>query len=324
MDSEKKSIKVSLIIPVYNGETFVRSTLDNIMRQTYKNLEIIWVDDVSTDNTVNIIEEYAQRDPRIKVLKCKINRGQGIAKNIALKEVDSDVVCFMDSDDLLKEDIIEKCVELMIENNADIVSFGYSSGDFNSDYKYYIHKKPYLLNGREAASKMMQKKDIDSNTWGKLYKRKLFDGLEYEDGRFENIAVTWRVLLKADIVCNSGLLGYAHLIHAGQVTSSYYSEKDWNYVSRTQTLVNDVTKEYPDLLNSAKKMHLEAVKCIFSKVQCGGKISKSKYQYLSKTYDKHFLYYVKNSVSYRDLIATILMRMRLFGIAVKIMSYINK
>ena len=125
-------------------------------------------------------------------------------------------------------------------------------------------------------------------------------------------------------MCDSGLLGYAHLIRAGQITSSFYNEKDWNYVSRTQTLVDDVKKEYPDLLNSAKKMHLEAVKYIFSKVQCGGKISKSKYKYLSKTYDKYFLYYVRNSISYRDFVGTMLIRIRLFGMAVKILSYLDR
>lgn len=316
--------KVSLIIPVYNGETYIKTTIENVCKQTYKNLEIIFSDDASTDNTVKIIERYSQNDPRIKILKNPTNMGQGGAKNSALSFSTGDIVCFMDSDDLLKYDIIEKCIEMMEESGADIVCFGYSSGNFDSSYKYYIYDNPFALTGYEAASAMMRKDGIDSNSWGKIYKKDLFDGILYENGRFENIAVTWRVLLRASKVYNTGLLGYAHIIRPGQVTSNYYSGTDWNYVSRTKKLVDDVRKEYPGLLQDAKSMHLEAVKYIFSKAQCGGDIPKEKYKYLSRTYDRHLRHYLKTAVSYRDVVAVMLLRTRLFGIAVKILSAINK
>lgn len=321
--NENDVLKVSVIIPVYNSENYIKQTLDNVLAQTYSNIEVLLVDDASTDNTVQIIEEYKRLNPRIILIEKSENSGQGISKNIALRKAAGDIICFMDSDDLMKEDIIERCMKLMIDYDADIVCFGYSSGDFDSDYRFYVHNEIYTLSGTEAASAMMRREGLDSNTWGKLYRKHLFNGLAYEGGRFENISVTWRILLRANKVCNSGILGYAHLIRPNQVTASYYNEKDWNYISRTQKLVEDVKEDYPELIESAQRMHLEAVRAIFAKVQSGGRIEKEKYIYLSKTFDSNMFDYLKHTLTFRETTAIILLRLRLYGIVIRLMNRID-
>lgn len=113
--------KVSVVIPVYNVEKYVRECLDSVINQTYKNLEIICVDDYGSDNSVKIVEEYAQKDERIKIIHHDKNMGAGTARNTGVKNSDGEFIFFLDSDDYLNLDIIELMIEKQKETGADVV-----------------------------------------------------------------------------------------------------------------------------------------------------------------------------------------------------------
>lgn len=121
---------VSVIVPVYNNEKSVGKTIDSICNQTYKNLEILLVNDGSTDNTLEVLKEYQEKDSRIKVLSQK-NSGPGEARNYGLREMQGDLVTFVDADDIIGEEIIEKLVKVQEQENADVVryNFYYSTED---------------------------------------------------------------------------------------------------------------------------------------------------------------------------------------------------
>ncbi len=110
---------ISVIIPVYNVEKYIRQCLNSIIAQTYTNLEIILVDDGSTDNSGKICDEYAKKDNRIKVIH-KQNEGLPSARNVALKVCSGQYVGFVDSDDHISSDMYEYLYNLITENNADI------------------------------------------------------------------------------------------------------------------------------------------------------------------------------------------------------------
>ena len=113
--------KVSIIMPVYNTGEFLNRCLDSIFRQTYKNFELICVDDKSTDNSVDIIENYVDKHQNIKVIKINEHKGQSFCKNIALQQVTGDYISFIDSDDFVSDNFIETMVNLAVQNNADII-----------------------------------------------------------------------------------------------------------------------------------------------------------------------------------------------------------
>lgn len=139
------SPKVSVIIPIYNTDAYLHEALDSICNQTLQELEIILIDDGSTDNSLHIIEEYAQRDERIKYCT-QSNQGQGVARNNGLQFATGEYIYFMDSDDILYTDTLRQCYEKCQKEELDFVTFDaetihespHSSGSFIYDRKEKI------------------------------------------------------------------------------------------------------------------------------------------------------------------------------------------
>jgi teichuronic acid biosynthesis glycosyltransferase TuaG len=108
---------VSIITPTYNAEKFIRATIESVQNQTYQNWEMILVDDASTDETVKIISDFAEKDSRIKLFKLEKNSGNGFARNIALEKAVGKYIAYLDADDLWFPNKLEKQIEFLEENN---------------------------------------------------------------------------------------------------------------------------------------------------------------------------------------------------------------
>ena len=185
-------MKVSVIMPAYNAEDFIRKSLDSVVNQVYKNLEIIIVDDASEDNTKKIIKEYADKDERIQPFYQSKNKGVSAARNIGLKAVTGDFVVFIDSDDEFTPDAIRRMVDMADKYNSDFI---------DSYHLLYLQKK----NGKQVSftEKKMPKKTIsfgslkdnikvlDTYTYitGKLIKKELLKDLEFDESlsRYEDL-----------------------------------------------------------------------------------------------------------------------------------------
>ena len=103
-------MKISVIIPAYNSSKFIKRVVTSVLLQTYENFELIIVDDCSTDNTVELVESFA--DKRIKIVKHQHNTGAGVARQSGLKAATGEFIMFIDSDDYVKDDFLEQCVVL--------------------------------------------------------------------------------------------------------------------------------------------------------------------------------------------------------------------
>lgn len=130
--------KVSIIMPVYNGEKYIDKSLGSLINQTLNDIEIICINDCSTDNSLNILQEYASKDSRIKIINSEINQGQSLSKNIAIKQAGGEFLMFLDQDDWYELNACELCYNQAIKNNNDIVMF-----DFND---YYIETNTFKKN----------------------------------------------------------------------------------------------------------------------------------------------------------------------------------
>jgi glycosyltransferase involved in cell wall biosynthesis len=108
---------VSIITPTYNAEKFIRATIESVQNQTYQNWEMILVDDASTDETVKIIQDFAEKDSRIKLFKLEKNSGNGFARNIALEKAVGKYIAYLDADDLWFPNKLEKQIQFLKENN---------------------------------------------------------------------------------------------------------------------------------------------------------------------------------------------------------------
>ena len=161
---------ISLIIPVYNTEKYLRQCLDCVVNQTYRNLEIIIINDGSTDNSLDIINEYASKDNRIKVLDIP-NSGGGNARNKGLDIVTGDYIGFVDSDDTLELEMYEILLTYTLKNNVDMCICNYSTSPAFDRNKPI---KEVLLDNHELMKQLLEDEVITSHFWRKLYPARVF------------------------------------------------------------------------------------------------------------------------------------------------------
>ncbi len=181
---------ISIIVPVYNVEKYLEKCIESIKKQTYKNIEIILVDDGSKDNSGKICDQAEKKDNRIKVIH-KTNGGLSDARNAGLKIAKGDFIGFVDSDDYIKEDMFETLYNLLENYNADISIVSY--------YEYYKDKliavkqsdEVQEFSKIEAIKELLIDNKIQSYAWNKLFKKELFKDLEFPVNKnFEDIATT--------------------------------------------------------------------------------------------------------------------------------------
>ncbi|MGR6117769.1 glycosyltransferase family 2 protein [Aeribacillus composti] len=129
--------KVSIIIPTHNSEKYIGDTLNSVLSQTYRNIEVLVVDDASTDNTISIIKNISNLDDRVKIIQLKVNSGAAVARNTGIKNATGRFIAFIDADDLWKKDKLEKQINFMLKND---IAFSFTDYEL-IDYKGESLKK---------------------------------------------------------------------------------------------------------------------------------------------------------------------------------------
>lgn len=198
-------IEVSVIVPVFNVEPYLKECLNSLINQTLKNLEIICIDDCSTDNSLKILQEYAKKDERIKVFKQKENKGQGFARNFGITLAQGEFITFCDPDDYIEKTMYEKMYAQAKNLNSDVVmcevkKFFEKTKKFKVKKTFLGYKNVY----KSELANLRPRTNIDKNeisklilitpnySWNKIYKRdfilknniKFLNTKTYEDDIF--------------------------------------------------------------------------------------------------------------------------------------------
>ena len=168
---------ISIIVPIYNVEDCVKECVDSILAQSYKNIEVILVDDGSQDKSGAICDEYVKKDKRVKVIHKK-NGGLSSARNAGIEKMNGTFVNFVDGDDALRSNCIEKLYEDIIREKADISVCGFTRFDENGESTCSEADYSGVVSGRETMTLLLQEK-IYPSAWGKLYKKSIFKKLRY-------------------------------------------------------------------------------------------------------------------------------------------------
>ena len=221
------SPKITVIIPVYKAEKYLDRCLESIVNQTYKNLEIILVDDGSPDNCPAICDEYAQKDSRIKVIH-KENGGAAMARNAGLDIAKGEYIGFVDSDDYICPDMFEKLLNSMIKNNSDIAICGSKEIDFSgkTDNECYINFEYEVVSPRDCLKQLCDRGYIHNVIWNKLYKSKCWEGIRFPDiHMFEDEAVLPYVYMKARSISIVQELLYYYVQTEGSIMHRNFEEK---------------------------------------------------------------------------------------------------
>jgi len=225
--------KISIIIPVYNTDQYVRDAIGSIRNQTVKELEILIIDDGSTDNSLTIVTELAKTDERIKVFS-QPNQGQAVARNLGLKNARGKYIYFMDSDDLLDASALELCYEKCEHEKLDFVFFDadifshQESISFFFDYHRAGHIKDKVYQGQEILSLLLKKGIYRAPVWLYLirydYIRQI--GLDFYPVRHEDELFTAFAHLKAQRVGYIPASFFKRRLRSNSVMTSSYSNND--------------------------------------------------------------------------------------------------
>lgn len=165
------SPKVAIIVPVYNQEKYLRKCLDSLVNQTFRDIEIICFNDASTDSSLSILKEYAAKDSRITLIDNKINIKQGGGRNAGIRKSTAPYIMFVDSDDWVEKNFVEKYYTKVIETEADIVNGNYNLVDHGKIQR--IHNLGNKING---TTDFYKREHLEANVyiWTNLYNRNLF------------------------------------------------------------------------------------------------------------------------------------------------------
>lgn len=225
--------KISVIIPVYNTEEYLEKCLDSVLNQSYENLEILIVDDGSTDSSGMICDEYAQKDCRIKVIH-KTNGGQGTARNAALDIASGDYIAFVDSDDWIEKDMYMTLYTNAVKYQADISTCRNDTGDLSPTEKCYVFAQPGLMEEH-----LLGHCGTGQSPCDKLYVRRLFRDIRFPETRAYEDAAT---LYKVFALCQ-------RLVHQDTVMYHYYRRENSTMTQPFSTIKYQLIDVYRDMLD---------------------------------------------------------------------------
>lgn len=268
---------------VYNVEKYIAQCIESIINQSFNNLEIILVNDGSTDASGEICESYAEYDSRIKVIHQK-NGGLSAARNTGILNSQSDYITFIDGDDYIHRQYVEHLFRALQQECADIACAGYwTVSDSGKKQKEHYSSKRVILLGREQLRALLCDNLVSVTTWGKIYKKTLFEKIKFPQGKLhEDVFTTHLLLAKSNkcVVINEALYYYRQRNNS-IVTQSFKLEHLDSVVGAKERA--DFIADYsPDLIQSANAKVAWAASSVFQKM-CN-----------SNTWDTNVVQYLHN------------------------------
>lgn len=249
---------VSVIVPAYNVERYIGECIKSIIQQSYSELEIIVVDDGSTDSTSKILNEIAKTDARIQVLT-QSNQGPSSARNTALDVASGEWITFVDADDVLLPRAIENMVGLAHFKDVDIVECVFRDEESQSTKKHESKSKMYIIESEKALSNILyQKPGFNNSVSGKLFKASIFSGLRFSSGKiYEDLEITWAIYSKASKILHYERPVYFYRNTPGSLLH-IFNDRRFNVLSVTKDIENKARVINKNIFWAAKSRRFNA------------------------------------------------------------------
>jgi glycosyltransferase involved in cell wall biosynthesis len=273
---------LSIIVPVYKADPYIARCVESILAQTYKNFEIILIDDGSPDSSGVLCDEYAKKDSRVKSVH-KTNGGLSSARNLGLDICSGQYIGFVDSDDWITPDMYEYLIGLCEKYNTDLASCSYrtTKGNENNTYCEPTENDIHYLENKDALRFYLQRaisgKTNDYSACTKVYRRTLIQDIRFPDGRiYEDMATNFRLLARSRAYVASERICYYYYINPNSITKRGYSAKDQDLlvaVSEILKLSNNIAD--PLLIQSAMIIEARAYFSLLGKIVLFGSADSS-------------------------------------------------
>ena len=249
---------ISVIIPVYNVEKYMHQCIDSVINQTYKKLEIILIDDGSTDKSGQICEEYAKKDSRIVVVH-KENGGLSDARNLGIDICSGEYLTFVDSDDWISHDMVYCLLNNIKATGADI-SIGQYKKVFDNNYKKSDKKNKFVkLNKKEGIYQFYVKRRFSCHACEKLYNKKLFENIRYPKGKlYEDEYTTYKLLWQSDNIVCTDKVCYYYYIRRDSISHAKFNERQLDKLDAYDRVLDYFEQKMPEIVKYIQFRWLDA------------------------------------------------------------------
>lgn len=257
----EKNERISVIVPVYKVEAYLNRCVDSILAQTYRDLEVILVDDGSPDNCGAICDGYAAADSRVRVIH-KENGGLSSARNAGMEIATGEYITFVDSDDWIEPEAYAHLLSVMKKYDVKLVCGGrYDVKSATGEKKVGLcPQKEEKISAEEMVGRIFLWDGCDSAAWDKLYHRSVLEGFQYPLGKIcEDVPVTYKIVLKAQWVAMSDKPYYNYFHRPGSITTASVSEKTFHFSRHTEEILKNIRENLPGLEPQARYFRVRSL-----------------------------------------------------------------
>jgi len=256
--------KISVIIPVYNVEEYLPQSLNSVVNQTHSDIEIICINDCSTDNSLKILEEYTEKDCRIKLINFSKNQGVSVARNAGIDIAEGDYIAFLDPDDWWELELLEKAIKKLQLDNADVILFSHNEIKNNEiiKNKEKLKKIQDVINGTNYINYLQ---DFSILIWDKIYRK---DFIKNRNIKFiQNIHQTEDVLFSLEVFSNNPIVTFI-----AENLYNYRLNREGSAMYNSVMLVSNQIKAFKTMLecnfyiNADDKYKQQCINIIFGGV----------------------------------------------------------
>lgn len=236
---------VSVIVPVYNVEQYLDKCVESIINQTYGNIEIILVDDGSSDMSPYKCDEWRKKDSRVKVIH-QSNQGVSVARNTGIEASTGEYLCFVDSDDYIENTLCERSINVFNDNDVEIVSFGVNQVK-NDRIIPYDNNLEGCFSSIQALHYLL-KNVVGNYVWKSMYKKTIFNSIRFPVNRnFEDIGITYKLFLEANNIYFIKDLLYFYRYRSNSITNDIDFKSNIDLFLMRKNRYDYLKKIYPDI-----------------------------------------------------------------------------
>lgn len=295
---EKKPL-ISIIVPVYNVEKYIRRCVDSLINQTYKNLEIILIDDGSPDNSGAICDEYAKLDNRVKVIH-KENGGVSSARNVGLDSASGEYIGFMDSDDYITPDMYEVLYNNMVDNDADISMGIYAlennKGEFISHYRYDVNE---VFDKAQTIAEMLKQVKYTCSLCDKLFSAKLVGDIRFDKdiSHNEDLLFLYQLMKKSNKAVYISKPMYYYCNNEESASRVSFSDKNTTMLKAQTMVIEDIRENLPQIYDVALTEYVKTAIFNLTAIAKSGYKNKEYIEKLRKIVKDNLKFFIKSYVA---------------------------
>lgn len=295
--------KISIIMPMYNSERFIEKCISSLVSQTHENIEIIIIDDGSSDSSYDICLALSKNDSRIHLIK-QVNGGVSAARNTGLKYATGDYIGFVDSDDYVTENMYASLLAAAEKYQADIVECGYFEADANGQITLTAALEADIIRDNHE---MMKKSLSGWNTvdfcCNKLYEKSLFDGVEFPAYHYsEDYYVNYMTLAKSQTKVTLSEPHYFYVKHETNATSGNFNPRKMDVIKAGQAVLSSVEEDYPALKNHVIIYLLNNLIDLYMLILAGDRSGIRKNAPAKENISKEFKFYYSKLMNKQNLL----------------------